>query len=1057
MLPEPPLNYFVNEEENHSPTSNTSVSGQSDPIDYANQFSLHETLDMLVFQVSLAKPKNPAAYMAYLLRERLRDREGIPEETPPSAPVIETKTLEVPKNDSSPLERTPLEKINKEEASATTYTPSGFRRFGIWIQVQSSDVPRIVEHFHEICRENNLDPPRDFTDDTPTLLRTLSKASAEFFFKGFSSCREMIPLRPHKDAPSACLYLMQAVTDIVTFATFSQRRSLATFFESLMDDLRMDDINEMRTTTRTWKSFRDDPSMSDNMWSMLKQFTRQLDYSKEISVDVMKVYLGWIDTVVEHQDMSALERREMMANSWKGTTSLPHLPDRFVVFCGFLLAALHELYDGTDRVLKEKSIVNIQKLILTILEDENAVTMDSLPLHVEREGFPMRLRRGDPPLVTAISRIVNNIFSKKFSEKHGSAMIHFSRYLQEKGCKNECCAAFLEAAKVLLDKPLSVSTEDSLSMRCSAAARLHLLQSFVDILEDREDLMLGEVELRLLRSRLYGTSAGTFSVYFCDSFLQSNLPDSVVDHCKFLLGVMHEVCVSVNKSPLFSEFRSTFRMLADVCDSSDAFSDTFTTVPPIFNLSPQLFLRFLNLKGIFIALSNTFDAQTVNAEELYFDTCLLIATRMLVARLQITSSFNFVAMGILSGLQHVSEKVAMHTLLPACEVMVGLSRSLHLPVHPRMSKADILTLNCFFCNHPTSNTVVSAIHQLLEWMPELRPRAVRTSISYERVEQRFYSDVLQLLHPEQQHCADILKLAGMDLGFYGVTASDLDLFILALTCSLRGPDFPEAVWNVFVSHLLEQLKSYLPVLPPLTRFKEKTKDIIRIQRTARKFIRLKTVGIRPKDKALLNRLLEELSVESTEKLDSSVSMGTVEAQLVFLTWRLQDKVAQTYAVYRGVETVLKSRVPSKKPSPVSSGSNPTAQNMQLGGKDLLSLGSSRSLDRYQTQQLERDETKETFAKCKRIAEKLSDFIKMVCDENGGKNFCKVWENNFSRDFESFFENLFIAKDFMQFAVAFIEIIRVGSVTQHSSIRVVWATFIRCFDRMVNDEEKGTLL
>lgn len=1058
--------------ESHSPKSSATptavVNASLSDNEYVEKHYLPELLDLLIYQVSTVKPKHPAAYMAYLLRERIAARDGYTAEEDKA--VVSTAT----RSETPPLNTQPVTSKNargggggleesdnfgsestlhgeNDEDWEDSTTEANFQKFGIWIHVQSSDVPLIVARFKELCREGNLEPPRAFSINTDDLLRSLSRASAIYFFRGFSEARKHIPLQPHKNAPSACYNLLRAITDVITFATVSQRRSLTAFMECLMEDLRVDDVDEMRETERAWKSVRTSHSFKSIFITKMKTQARQFDFLMEFEA-FLDVFLEWVDTYVSHRDMSATQRQEMMRETYKAIPtkySLPRLPDRFAVFCSILLCNLREAPEIADSPEKDRTLRIMTKLLLVLLEDENTIAITPLSRQPQRDGLILRVRRGDSTLVTLLTRYFSNGFRKKFADEYGSSRMTLSYFLSMRHEFNEdYCDAFLRVSEAALQVEQRVEDSETQAMRCNATSRKHLLRYFVNMIQCRDELTMDEIELGLLRSRCSGVTTGTLLVYLCDLYRLTSFPEKEVEQAKFVLSILQEICMSSNNSPVTGELAISFQLLAEAAEGPTTFVDAFSAAPPFVDIPHTLLVQFLDVHGLFHALSSVFDRQAMDTQEQYFNVCLLMATRMRVARFQPTPAFNFLCMGILSGMNGISEKVPLYSLLPACEVLAGMSPSLDLPTDCGLCRSDRQALLSFFHHHRGSRALLKAVHNFLEVLPDFRSRVMRPAISYERVQRYFYSAAMKLLGMEEGDPArdKLLRVIATDLSVEGMQKRDFDLFALSLTHALREPGFPEPAWNTFMCECVERMKEFLPKLLPLDSYKNDTQKIIKIQRHVRRIISQRKAGISATDKKLLNRLLEELS---NEVLDDDEAPGTIrisyaESQLIALTWRLMDNLNRAHAIYSGVQVVCGEESTSARPPSAMFLRGRTARSGSI-----LSVNSSHSsaTNKYQAQQSVREEIKLTFKKCKNVADNMTRFIEAVCLKNKGERWVEVWEKEFDRDFQQFFDDLIAPQQFMPFAMEFIETLRRHSVVQHSTLRVIWSSFVSCFNRL----------
>lgn len=1072
--------------EEHIPPESDSPSEMSD-LDYVKHHHLHELIDMLIFQVSAAKPKNPAAYMAYLLRERINAREG---GVGAPQPVTElcSSTLQV--NTTGP----PVGRSSNPNAFGTPYaefsptgnsTPSGFQKFGLWIQVQNDDVPRIIQRFRQLCKENSVEPPEDFTKDTAALLRTLSRASAIYFYKGFAEARSIIPLKPHRAAPSACIYLQRAITDIITFVTISQRRYLSNFMECLIEELRVDDVNEIEETGRYWKAFRTSSNFTSVILQRMKKYLRQFD--EMITFEpFFDVYFQWIDMVIEHRDMPAAERQAVMQRTYPDHMTLPgqersfpRMPDRFAVFASLVLSTIRDVPEAAE--FPERSFSCVQKLLFSILEDENSIALNAASSALTSGSYPLRLRRGDPGLILLLSQFFNNGFRKRISERmgRGSKDTFLAVLANKSGYVEKLSESFLKAGRCILRKELQFNESDNFMIRCSAYTRIRLLQYFVEVIQKRTELTMDEVELTLLRCRCFGVTIGTFFVYLNGLLDATGLPQNVIEESKFIFRVVQDICSSVSSSPALAEFSAAFHSLRECTESStDGLLNVFNGAPPFTDTALELLFQFLDLSGVLLAFGTAFDYQSSASTDHYFNVSTLMATRMQVAHLYSTSSCNYVAMGLLSGIHELAEKTStpLYVLLPACEVVAGWSAPLYYPPECSLADGDRQMLFSYFSEHMQSRALLSAIQNFVKLMPEFRSRVIRPSISYERAQLCFSSLLVELLSLKSMQEKEVLyRVIAEDLGVQGMKAEDFDLFSLSLTYALREPGFPEALWNLFMYESIKQIKKFLPKLKPLHLYQPELQVIIRIQRKVRGLIQQRGAEITPEDKELLEKLLEELGEEPlNDSLSPQTSISRAEGDLIALSWRLLENLNKADAIYCGV-TAVSSAVPSssKELYPADGlGHSLVSPRFSYGASSqveraLSVLAAPHSPKRHRAleekvarsttmpaleQQAIYEEAKALFKKCRVVADHLTTFIKLACTRNKGNDWRTIWKRNFHGDFHSFFESLIEPDQFMQFTVGFIEKLRQHQVFKHPMLRLIWSNFASCFDRMVKSVE-----
>lgn len=1060
------------------------TSAEMSDIEYLKQHHLHELVDMLIFQVSTAKPKNPAAFMAYLLRERISARDGA---TANSSQVCEAQPSSADESiafSSAEKKMSLIDELSPESAfsSNSFITPSGFQKFGIWIEVQNEDVQKIIQRFHEICQENNLEPPEEFTKDTGALLRILSRASAIYFYKGFAEARAMIPLKAHKSASSSCLYLQRAITDVITFVTISQRRYFSNFMERLMDEVRLEDQGEIKETTRFWKAFRTSSYFTSLLLPRMKVYARQFDEFLHFE-PYLEVYFQWLDMVIEHRDIPALDRQAIIRETYFKEALLltdklpsPRLPDRFALFAALVLRIIREVPEGEE--FPERIFLCVQKLLFLILEDENSIVLLSNSSTKKPDSFPLRIRRADSGLVLLLSQFFNNGFRENNSERSETGTKEsFHSFLDSRlGYLDKHSESFLEVSRTILNKELEFTESDNFMSKCSAYNRLRLLQYFVEAVERRHEITMNEIEMFLLRCRCFGVSIGTFFVYLSGSLQSSGLPTSVVEESKFVLSVIQEICSNASASSLLNDFSAAFLPLRECVESaSEKLLNGFNGAPPFTDTSLVLLAQFLDLNAVMLSFSNAFDSQSPTSSDHYFNLSTLVATRIKVAQLQPTKCCNYVAMGLLSGIHELTEKTStpLYTFLPACEVFAGWSPSLYFPPECDFGDGDRLVLLDYFRECMQSRALLAAIQNFLKVMPEYRPRVIRPLISYEQLQLYFFSLVVELLSLKSTNERDVLYrgIAG-DLAMQGMKATDFDLFALSLTCALREPGFPEAIWNLFMAESIHQMKSFLPKLRPLELYLPDLALIVRIQKLVRNNILQRRAGLTPADKELLEHLLEKLGTEPVQdSFSPKKSLSSVEAELIALSWRLLDNLNKVEAVYHGITGVL-STSPGSPDNFVASDSSSFGLQSPSGkffrgnsqvGRALSVLGSPYSLKLYDgaeaggahkrrasaiDQKAIYEKTKELHIKCKAVADHFTTFIKVVCTRNKGDHWLAAWRGSFNGNFDFFFKSLIVPDQFMQFAIGFIEILRRNSVIKHPMLRVIWSCFASCFDRMV---------
>lgn len=1074
--------------EGYTPSRTDSASEMSD-LDYVRHYHLHELVDMLIFQVATAKPKNPAAYMAYLLREKLNAQEGVARSSLPDSEVS-SSGLQSNINGLSLIEDGSSKgpsSSNAEFSATQTYTPSGFQKFGLWIQVQDDDVPRIIQRFHQLCKDNNVEPPEDFTNDTGTLLRTLSHASAIYFYKGFAEARAVIPLRPHKTAPSSCMYLQRAITDVVTFVTISQRRYLSNFMECIMEELRLDDMNEIKETAKHWKAFRTSPHFTSLVLPRMRKYARQFDELVNFE-PFFDVYFQWIDVVIDHRDMPASERHAYMKETYPDPVMLydhegltPRLPDRFGVFAALVLTTIRDVPEVAE--FSERTLSCVQKLFFSILEDENSIALNEVPsTTLAPDSSSLRLRRGDPGLVLLLSQFFNNGFRKRISERTGrSGKDTFLAVLTNKpGYVEYLSESFLKVGRTTLKKEHEVSESDNFMIQYSADSRLRLLQYFVEVVQRRSEVTMDEVELSLLRCRCFGVTVGTFFVHLNGLMTTTGLPAKLIEDSKFVLSVVQDICTSMTSSSVLEEFSAAFHSLRDSAESTtDIPLSAFNGAPPFTDTSLELLTQFLDFSGVMLSFGNAFDYQTFTLTEHYLNVSALIATRMRVAHLKSTSSCNYVAMGLLSQIYYLAEKTStsLYVLLPACEVFAAWSPSLYLPPDCHLGDGDRQVLLSYFTEHMHSRVLLSAIQNFLKVMPEFRPRVVRPSISYERAQLCFSSIVVELLTLKTVKEREVLyRVIAEDLSSQGMMGEDFDLFSMSLTYSLREPGFPESLWNLFMVDSIQHIKRFLPKLKPLHLYQGDVEIIKRTQRRVKNRIQQRRSEITAADLEQLEMLLEELGAEPLgDSLPLQTCISRVEGDLIALSWRLLENLTKADAIYCGVTGVLSSSPSSPKDCLSMEGCEAS-----VGSPLRFSYGASSRVERALSAlssplrpkllqgspekavrqvaasvgdpEAAYEEAKIVLKKCKAVADHFTAFIKLVCVRNKGSDWGTIWQRKFNGDFKSFFESLIEPEQFMQFAAGFIEKLRQHFVFSHPILRLIWSNFASCFDHMIKSVE-----
>eukprot|EP00796_Vickermania_ingenoplastis_P008685 gene8685-6106_t len=1005
--------------------------------DYVKHHNLAELFDMLIYQVSTVKPKHPAAYMAYLMRERLEAQEGMTRTSPEEdlskeTPLPTTKSTTAA--DKGLMELSHSFSTVDEESNHGGTTASRFEKFGIWIHVQNSDVPLIVARFREQCTDNAVEAPSDFNADMPELLRILSRASAVYYFNGFAEARKLVPLRPHKNSPACCTYLLHAILDVVTIATLSQRRSLTTFMECLVEDLRVDDIDEIRETARFWSSFRHSSTFHSTFLSKMKEQARQLDILMDLE-NFFDVFMNWVDTFIAKRDMTPAQRQEMMTNTYSRIRSKcaePRLPDLFTVFAALILHGIRESPEVAETPERTKKAIH--KVLLLLQEDENTIAIAARSQR-HRSDLTLHVRRSDASTMKLFSRFFSNGFRKKFAEEHGSSRMTLEYFFMMKNSYGEeHSEAFITVSSAALRLERNYLVSENHAMRCNAHSRMRLLSLFVELVSQRHHLTIDEVELQLLRTRCCGVTIGTFLVYLCELFRQTGLSDKLQEQAKFILTILQEVSISANASPVLSEFSASFHLLTEAAERPDPFLEAVTAVPPLDDVPATLLIQFLDFRQILQLLSECFDRQAMNGPEQYFNVCLLIVSRLRAVHVSRTAFCNFFPMAVLSGINYISESVPLYSLLPAAEVLTGLSSSLDLPVECGICSVDKNTLSIYFHQNRSSRALVTGVQNFLEAFPEYRSRVIRPSISYERVQRYFYGAVQDLLRLETEEEKDkLLRIMAIDLACEGMLPRDYDLFSLALTDALRGPGFPEPVWNSFMAECIQKMKSFSPPLRPLSSYQDDLPKISRVQRCARRYIRQRTAGIKPQDRDLLNRLMDELSNEVLDdSITDEIQLSRTESQLLSLTWRVLDGLSKAHAVYSGIQAVTSESGQPRPPSSVLFRGRSRTSSVLSINSSVSSVTNTSS--KYQLQHSLRDEARLTFKKCRAVADSFTHFISLVCEENKGRGWMEVWEEHFSKDFQAFFDDLITPPEFMTFGMAFIETVRKNSVIQHPTLR-----------------------
>lgn len=1028
--------------------------------DYAVQHNLPELVDMLIYQVSITKPKHPAAYMSLLLRERIAAREGT---NARSANPLLTASPAVQMKRKLP--------VNEMDSSLTSASPLGssqaFERFGIWIHVHEKDVPIITHRFEDLCNENNVIRPKEFSRDMEKLLRNLAGANAAFYYKGAAESIKMVLLQPHVNAPTCCDYLTTSILNVATVATLSQRNSLSTFMSFIADALHVDD--DAKGTQQFWECLKNssvyDESFVTNMKAQARRFC--LLSNSDAHIDL---YLQWLNAAMNNQTMSSEQRLTMMRSTYKqlNETSLPRLPDRFAMFAGLVLCNLNETPGATEP--SSRTLAAISKVLYSMLEDENIIVNEIATSSASPNNS--RVRKGDPEIINFFSRYFSRAFQGKYQScgEQGTGMTLERLLSTSLTNADDRCESFATVCTAVLALNIPLSEEESYIMRCNNSSRAILLKFFAKMVELRRSLLVDEVKYIMIQTRCCSVTIETFSVYLSEALRLTGLPMQTVNEAKSVIEIFLQLCASANTSPLVNEFSVSIRTLIEAVEESSLFANPYDTVPALHDVSPLLRARFFDLNGVLKHLSKAFDPEKNSGEALeeYAELCHLIATRTRMACIDPLLTFSFLPMTALSCLDKASEKVPLHSLFFACEALSGLCPSLHLPRRGPLCAADRTLLRNYFKNNRGLRALVKAVDMFLETFPHFAPRISRRALSYERVQRQFYTRVLKILSMETEEERDtVLKQVAVDLAVWGMLPSDYDLFGPVLSFTMRSPSFPEAIWNTFFSDCLERVRHFTPSIRPLKSFSEypkKMEKVLRAQRFSKRWAQNHTGSLTKEDARLSKALIEKWSNENVDdNFDEVVDLTATEAALISLSWKLTSSIGKATAVYQGVRATMSASElnrstlrPLSRSSSHRSSSRPSSRTTtpveslrrsSTCGASSTSLGSSHSTV-YHMQHMAGGEARELLKKCKVVAGRLTTFIDVICNQNKGKNWATVWSDRFNSDFMSLFDSLIERSNFMVFAMKFIDVVRKESLLQHSIIRPIWATFCSCFQRVI---------